>query len=95
MSDSRPNSLDPAASQRRMLAALAGLVILGVLAWFTIDPAATIHVHGLNSRYVGFDDREVPVRWLPILFLALFGLRIVTANRRARFEQSKEAEKLM
>ncbi|MFP5232815.1 MAG: hypothetical protein ACLGQX_09340 [Acidobacteriota bacterium] len=95
MSDSRPKSLDPAASQGRMLAALAGLVVLGVLAWFTIDPAAVIHVHGLNNRYMGFDDREVPVRWLPILFLGLFGLRIVTANRRARFEQSKEAERLM
>ncbi len=88
-------SLNPAASRERMLAALAGLVVLGVLAWFTIDPSAVFHVHGFDNRYMGFEGRDVPVRWLPILFFGLFGLRIVSANLRARFEESKEAQRLM
>jgi hypothetical protein len=85
-------SLNPAANRGRMFAALGGLVVLGLLAWFTIDPAAVIHVHGFSNRYVGLEDRDVQVRWLPILFLGLFALRVVIANMRARLEERKAHE---
>ena len=85
-------SLNPAADRGRMYGALGGLVVLGLLAWFTIDPAAVIHMHGYSNRYFGFEDRDVPVRWLPILFLGLFAVRIVSANMRARLEERKSQE---
>jgi hypothetical protein len=85
-------SLNPAANRGRMYAALGGLVVLGLLSWFTMDPAAVIHVQGFSTRYVGFEDREVPVRWLPILFLGLFAFRVVIANMRARLEERKAQE---
>jgi hypothetical protein len=75
-----------------MYAALGILVVLGLLSWFTIDPTAVIHVHGYSSRYVGFGDRDVPVRWLPILFLGLFAFRVVSTNMRARLEERKSQE---
>ncbi len=86
-------SLNPAADRGRMFAALGVLVVLGLLSWFTIDPAAVIHVHGFSSRYVGFEDRDVEVRWLPILFLGLFAFRVVIANMRARVEVQREQER--
>ena len=85
-------ALNPAADRGRMFAALGGLVVLGVLAWLTIDPAAVVHVHGFSNRYVGFEDRDVEVRWLPILFLGLFGFRVVIANMRARIEERTAGE---
>jgi len=91
MSD-RERSLNPAADRRRMFVALGVLVVLGLLSWFTIDPAAVIHMHGYSSRYVGIADRDVEVRWLPILFLSLFAFRVVIANMRARIEERREGE---
>jgi hypothetical protein len=88
MSD-RERSLNPAADRGRMFIALGGLVVLGLLSWFTIDPAAVIHVHGFSNQYVGFEDRDVQVRWLPILFLGLFAFRVVIANMRARLEERR------
>ena len=85
-------SLNPAADRGRMFVALGGLVVLGVLAWLTIDPAAVVHVHGYASRYVVLEDRDVEVRWLPILFLGLFGFRVVIANMRARIEERTAGE---
>ncbi|MGA7158183.1 MAG: hypothetical protein WBY53_15130 [Acidobacteriaceae bacterium] len=85
-------TLNPAANRNRMYAALGVLVGLGLLSWFTIDPAAVIHVHGYTSRYVAFEDRDVEVRWLPMLFLGLFAFRVVIANMRARLEERKSRE---
>ncbi len=79
-------SLNPAANKRRMYIALGVLFILGVLSWFTIDSSAVVHVQGFTSRYVSFGDREVEIRWLPMLFLSLFAFKIVLANLRARLE---------
>jgi hypothetical protein len=86
-------SLNPAADRGRMFIALGVLVVLGLLSWFTIDPAAVIHMHGYSSRYVGIADRDVEVRWIPILFLSLFAFRVVIANMRARVEQQREGER--
>jgi len=86
-------SLNPAADKRRMYIALGVLVVLGLLSWFTIDPAAVIHMHGYSSRYVGIADRDVEIRWLPILFLGLFAFRVVIANMRARIEERREQER--
>ncbi len=85
-------SLNPAADRGRMLLALGVLVVLGLLAWFTIDSAAVIHMHGYSSRYVGIADRDVEVRWIPILLLGLFGFRVVIANMRARIEEQRIEE---
>ncbi len=89
MGDSE-RSLNPAADTRRMYIALGVLVVLGLLSWFTIDPAAVIHMHGYSSRYVGIADRDVEIRWLPILFLGLFGFRVVIANMRARGDVQRD-----
>jgi hypothetical protein len=86
MGDSE-RSLDPAADRGRMYLALGFLVVLGLLSWFTIDSSAVVHVHGFSNKYVGFEDRDIEVRWLPMLFLGLFALRVVSANMRARLEQ--------
>jgi hypothetical protein len=86
-------SLNPAADRGRMVIALGVLVVLGLLSWFTIDPAAVIHMHGYSSRYVGIADRDVAVRWLPILFLSLFAFRVVIANMRARIEERRAGER--
>jgi hypothetical protein len=75
-----------------MFVALGVLVVLGLLAWFTIDPTAVIHMHGYSSRYVGIADRDVAVRWIPILFLSLFAFRVVIANMRARGEEQRAEE---
>ena len=79
-------TLNPAANMGRMYFALALLVILGVLSWFTIDASSVIHVHGYTSRYVSFADRDVELRWIPLLILGMFAFRIVMANMRARLE---------
>jgi hypothetical protein len=76
-----------------MFVALGVLVVLGLLSWFTIDPTAVIHMNGYSSRYVGIADRDVEVRWLPILFLGLFAFRVVIANMRARLEERREQER--
>jgi hypothetical protein len=76
-----------------MFIALGVLVVLGLLSWFTIDPTAVIHMHGYSSRYVGIADRDVEVRWIPILFLSLFAFRVVIANMRARLEERREQER--
>jgi hypothetical protein len=86
-------SLNPAADRGRMVVALGVLVVLGLLSWFTIDPAAVIHMHGYSSRYVGIADRDVEVRWLPILFLSLFAFRVVLANMRARGDEQRAGER--
>ena len=83
----RERSPNPAANKGRMYFALAVLVILGVLSWFTIDASSVIHVHGYTSRLVSFDDRDVQLRWIPLLILGMFAFRIVMANLRARLEQ--------
>jgi hypothetical protein len=85
MSDSE-RSLNLAASRPRMFLALAVLLVLGVLSWFTIDSSAVLHVQGFSGRFVSFGSRTIEVRWLPILFLALFAFKVVLANMRARLE---------
>jgi hypothetical protein len=79
-------SLNPAANVGRMYIALAVLVILGVLSWFTIDASSVIHIHGYTSRYVSFPDRDVELRWLPLLILGMFAFRVILANMRAKLE---------
>jgi len=75
-------SLNPAADERRMYVALGVLVVLGLLAWFTIDGSVALHVAG----------RQVPVRWLPELVLGLFAFRTVMAHMRARLETKGSKE---
>ena len=86
-------SLNPAADRGRMFVALGVLVVLGLASWFTIDPTAVIHMHGSSSRYVGIADRDVELRWIPILILGVFAFRIVLANRRARIEEQRAEER--
>ena len=86
-------SLNPAADRGRMFVALGVLVVLGVLSWFTIDPTAVIHMHGVSSRYVGLADRDVELRWIPILILGVFAFRVVLANMRARVEEQRAEER--
>ena len=78
----RDTSLHPAADKGRMAVALGVLVVLGLLAWFTIDSSAVLHVAG----------RAVPVRWLPELILGLFAFRTVMAHMRARLETKGSKE---
>ena len=86
-------SLNPAADRGRMFVALGVLVVLGLLSWFTIDPTAVIHMHGVSSRYVGIADRDVELRWIPILILGVFAFRVVLANMRARVEEQRAGER--
>ena len=86
-------SLNPAADRGRMFVALGVLVVLGLLAWFTIDATAVIHMHGYQSRYVGIADRDIELRWIPILILGVFAFRIVLANMRARIEEQRAEER--
>jgi len=88
MSD-RERSLNPATDKRRMYIALGVLVVLGGLAWFTIDPSAVIPLHGFSNRYVGIKDRDIEIRWFPLLILGMFGFRVVLAHMRARLEAKK------
>ena len=81
MSESQ-QSLNRAADKGRMAVALGVLVVLGLLAWFTIDGSAVLNVAG----------RKVPVRWFPELILGLFGFRTVMAYMRARLEQKGSKE---
>ena len=80
-------SLNPAADKRRMFVALGILIGLGVLSWFTIDSAAVIHMHGFSSGNIGIADRDVELRWIPMLILGLLAFRVVLAHMRARVEQ--------
>ena len=85
MSEREP-SLNLAASRPRMFIALAVLLVLGVLSWLTIDASAVVHVQGFSSRFVSYGPRDVQVRWIPILLLGLFAVKVVLANMRARLE---------
>jgi hypothetical protein len=85
MSEREP-SLNLAASRPRMFIALAVLLVLGVLSWLTIDASAVVHVQGFTSRFVSYGPRDVQVRWIPILLLGLFAVKVVLANMRARLE---------
>ena len=78
----RQASLNPAADKGRMAVALVVLVVLGLLAWFTIDGSAELHLAG----------RNVPVRWFPELILGLFAFRTVMAHMRERLEQKGSKE---
>jgi hypothetical protein len=78
----RDSSLNPAADKGRMAVALGVLVVLGLLAWFTIDGSAVLHVAG----------QDVPVRWLPEMILGLFAFRTVMAHMRARLETKGSKE---
>ena len=89
----REGSLNPAADRSRMFVALGLLVVLGVLSWFTIDSSAVIHVHGFATRYGGFEDRDIEIRWCPIFVLGLFAFRVVVANMRARLEDRRLQER--
>ena len=83
---------NPATSKGRMYAALAILAGLGVLTWFTIDASSVIHVHGYAGRFLSFEGRDVPIRWVPLLLLGLFAFRVVLANMRARLESKSSRE---
>jgi hypothetical protein len=85
-------SLNPAAKAGRMYVALGFLVVLGLLAWFTIGGSAVVHVRGYSSRLVSVADRDVQLRWLPVVVLGLFGFRIVMAHARARMEAKGSRE---
>ena len=91
MSGSR-GSLNPAASRSRMYSALGAFLVLGLLSWFTIDSSAVLHVTGFTTRAISIEDRDVPIRWFPILFLGLFAFRTVLANMRARLEERDSHE---
>ncbi|MBW4040251.1 MAG: hypothetical protein HIU91_15610 [Acidobacteria bacterium] len=84
--------VNPAADRRRMLVALGVLIGLGALSWFTIDSSAVIHMHGYASGNFGIADRDVELRWIPMLILGLFALRVVLAHTRARVERRDSAE---
>jgi hypothetical protein len=71
-----------AASSRRLWISLALIAGLGTAAWFTMDASAVLHVKGFTGRYVA-----VPVRVIPVVFLALFAFRIWIAHMRARLEK--------
>jgi hypothetical protein len=86
-------SLNPAASKRRMVMALGLLVVLGLLAWFTIDPTATLHVHGVQNSLVSIEDRDIQMRWIPELILGMFAFRIVMSHMRARLEEKQSRER--
>ncbi|MES2393115.1 MAG: hypothetical protein V4555_15830 [Acidobacteriota bacterium] len=75
-------SLNPAASKSRMYVALVVLVVLGLASWFTIGADAVFH----------FRDREVELRWVPVVVSGLFGFRIVMAHMRARMETKGSEE---
>ena len=79
--------MNPAADRRRMLAALGVLAGLGVLSWFTMDTGAVVHMHGYSIGNIGIADRDVELRWIPVVILGLFALRVVLAYVRARVEQ--------
>ena len=83
---------NPAADNGRMVVALGVLVLLGLLSWFTIDASSVLHVHGYSSRLVSFEDRDIQLRWIPLLLLGLFAFRIVLANMRARLETKGSQE---
>jgi hypothetical protein len=85
-------SLNPAASKSRMYIALSVLLVLGLLSWFTIDSSAVIHVSGYSSRLVSYGDRDVQLRWMPILFLGLFAFKVVISHQRALIEERKSKE---
>ena len=80
-------AMNPAADRRRMPVALGVLAGLGMLSWFTMDAGAVIHMHGYSSGNIGIADRDIEIRWIPILVLGLFALRVVLAHVRARVEQ--------
>ncbi len=71
-----------AADKSRMAVALGVLVVLGLLAWFTIDGSAVLHMAG----------RSFPLRWFPELILGLFAFRVVMAHMRARLETKGSKE---
>ena len=73
-----------------MYVALGVLVVLGLLSWFTIDGSAVLHVHGFRNGLVSFEDRDVPIRWIPLLILGLFGFKVVLANMRARLYEKRQ-----
>ena len=88
MADGRaPN---PAANKGRMYFALAVLIVLGVLSWFTIGASSVVHVRGYTGRFLSVEDRDVELRWIPLLILGLFAFRIVLANMRARLEENEK-----
>jgi hypothetical protein len=65
-----------------MFLSLALIAVIGLLVWFTMDASAVLHVPGVSGRYMA-----IPVRAIPIVFLALFAFRIWMANMRARLEK--------
>ena len=85
-------SMNPAADKGRMLVALGMLIALAVLSWFTIDSSAVIHMHGYSNGSFGIADRDVELRWIPMLILGLFALRVLLAYTRARVERRDSVE---
>jgi hypothetical protein len=76
----------PAASRRRMWTAIAILAGLGVVAWFTLDGAATMPVREYSFGSFQIGGFSMNFRWIAELILGLFAFRVVTANMRARLE---------
>jgi hypothetical protein len=81
--DFKPN---PAASSKRMWLSLAFLAGVALVAWLTIDADAVVNVKGFSSRFYSTGDFAIHLRWVPMLFLALFALRIWLAHVRATME---------
>jgi hypothetical protein len=75
-----------------MYFSLGILLVLALLTWFTIDASAVVHMHGFSSRFVSFENRDVEIRWVPILILGLFAFRVVLAHMRAQLEQRSSQE---
>jgi hypothetical protein len=86
VADISDGAQNPAASPRRMWIALAGIGVLALLAWFTLDGDAAFPVAKYSIGGVSFGGFDLKVRWVPELILGLFAVRIVTANMRARLE---------
>jgi len=83
---------NPAGDARRMRMALAVLIVLGVLAWVTIDPDAVLPVKEYSFGSVSFGGFAVSMRWVPELILGLFAFRVVVANIRAKLEPQRGLE---
>jgi len=69
-------------SGRRSALAYLLLAALALLAWFTIDSGAVFHV-----RLPGGSLLLLPLRMVPVVFLALFAFRIWIAAQRAKLEK--------
>jgi hypothetical protein len=84
--------LNPAASKQRMWLSLAVLAGLALVAWLTIDADAVVNVKQISTWFFSTGYFTIHLRWVPLLFLALFALRIWLAHMRATMENRPDKE---